>query len=85
MLQMETIRGHEMKILIRGQIPEDECFVETCPNCKTVFNFKRSEATLHTVAHSCDPREGNYNTVTCPLCFKDFPTFFKTPYSTKAY
>lgn len=53
-----------MKIIQRGVIPEEREYQAACTICKTIFEFKRTEATYNT-----DERDGDYLSICCPLCF----------------
>lgn len=52
-----------MRIIRQGKLPSEDLFEGTCIHCKTMVEFKRSEA-----RSSPDPREPNLISVTCPLC-----------------
>lgn len=52
-----------MKIIHRGERPEDQVYRAGCWRCATQVEFQRSEATYHS-----DQRDGDYLAVTCPVC-----------------
>jgi RNase P subunit RPR2 len=52
-----------MKIISRGILPEEFIYRVTCSNCKTYFEFQRSEGKV-----TYDQRDGSFVTVECPVC-----------------
>lgn len=54
-----------MRIIEQGTPPEDTVHVGKCTRCKTIVEFKRSEARHHT------HRNESYLSVTCPVCKYD--------------
>lgn len=52
-----------MKIIHRGERPEEKVYRATCWRCKTQVEFQRGEARYHS-----DQRDGDYLSVTCPVC-----------------
>lgn len=52
-----------MRIIKKGKKPEEKKYRGTCGKCKTVVEFKRSEAKFIP-----DFRDGDFLTVTCPVC-----------------
>ena len=52
-----------MKIIKKGNIPEEKIYRSECYNCKTEFEFQAREAKL-----TRDQRDGDFLTVDCPLC-----------------
>lgn len=52
-----------MKIIKRGELPQDKIHRETCEKCKSELEFKHSE--VHQVS---DPREGVLWSIECPVC-----------------
>ena len=54
-----------MRIITRGQIPEDNPYRATCYHCKTVVEFFQKEGKIT----RCQ-RDGDSVTVICPLCKK---------------
>ena len=54
-----------MRILREGKRPENKLYQVECRECKTEFEFVRSEATL-----TFDNRDGDFLTIGCPLCGK---------------
>ena len=55
-----------MKIITKGQIPEERMYRVVCRNCHTVFEFQYKEA-----QEVFDQRDGNYLKIPCPLCSKE--------------
>lgn len=54
-----------MKIIRRGQPPEQKTYFATCNHCKTEIEFERSEA-----RYVSDQRDGDFLEVKCPVCSK---------------
>lgn len=54
-----------VQIIKRGTPPSEREYRICCYSCKTVFQFKQSEATLHP-----DQRDGDYVAIQCPVCGK---------------
>lgn len=52
-----------IKITKQGKKPELKEYVGTCRNCKTEVEFQQQDGT---VTH--DQRDGDFITVTCPVC-----------------
>ena len=54
-----------MNILERGNDPNDpsKLFKARCSNCKSLIEFARGEAEV-----TYDQRDGDFMTVTCPVC-----------------
>ena len=52
-----------MKIIKRGELPEEVVHHETCSRCKSELEFKHSEVQL-----SPDPRDSGQWFVICPVC-----------------
>ena len=52
-----------MKIIKRGELPQEKVYKETCSRCKSVLEFKHSE-----LQWSPDPREPGAWFVVCPVC-----------------
>lgn len=55
-----------MKIICRGVDPKEHTWRGTCLNCKTLVEFSKAEA-----RYNHDQRDGDYLTVTCPVCGGD--------------
>ncbi len=55
-----------MKIIERGELPQNRVHVETCRNCKSKLEFTQGEC-----KHSPDPRDHNLWSVKCPVCNHD--------------
>jgi RNase P subunit RPR2 len=51
-----------MRIISKGQIPEERLVESICNKCKTVFEYALKEA-----KYTSD-RDGDFYTVACPLC-----------------
>lgn len=47
----------------RGQLPEDVVYVGKCHYCKTEMTWKGADGKV-----SYDQRDGDSNSVECPLC-----------------
>ena len=54
-----------MKVIKRGNLPEDQVFIVTCRRCTSVLEFKKSEA-----KSSCHRNEITF-AVNCPVCLHD--------------
>ena len=54
-----------MRIIKKGKISEEKEYELQCKNCSTVFAFFRKEVDFH-----YDQRDGNFVSVSCPLCKK---------------
>lgn len=52
-----------MKVIKRGELPQDKIHRETCDRCKSELEFKHSE-----VLWDPDPREAGQWYVLCPVC-----------------
>jgi len=52
-----------VKIIKRGQAPEEKTYRSTCRNCLTIVEFKRRDAKF-----TADQRDGDYLSVDCPVC-----------------
>lgn len=52
-----------MKIITRGQIPEDRVFRFECLRCRTVFEASRREC-----QYISDQRDGDALRYNCPVC-----------------
>lgn len=52
-----------MKIIRRGQKPEQRTHQHTCRECSTVFEFEQHEAKL-----VFDQRDGDFLQIKCPVC-----------------
>lgn len=52
-----------MKIISCCEVPNDRVYQATCNNCKSVLEFKRSEA-----MYTSDQRDGDFLRVVCPVC-----------------
>jgi len=52
-----------MKILERGQIPNEQLYEIRCTKCRTLFQFQQQEAKYHS-----DQRDGDYLMIDCPVC-----------------
>jgi ribosomal protein S27E len=52
-----------MKIIKQGTPRSEDVFEGRCMDCKTVVQFKRSEA-----KYTPDQRDGDFLTVACPVC-----------------
>ena len=52
-----------MKILKKGNKPEDRVYRNTCSNCRSELEFFAHETQLVS-----DQRDGNYFTIKCPVC-----------------
>lgn len=52
-----------MRIIERGDLPEDKLFQCRCTNCKTLYEFVRRESRYHS-----DQRDGDYLETHCPHC-----------------
>lgn len=52
-----------MQVLKRGQIPGERVHRATCSHCKSELEFKQSEGKV-----TYDQRDGDYVSVTCPVC-----------------
>ena len=52
-----------MKIIKRGELPQDKIHRETCDKCKSELEFKHSE-----VQWSPDQRDAGQWFVICPVC-----------------
>jgi hypothetical protein len=55
-----------VRIIERGQIPNNRLIVTKCKHCQTRFDFRPNEA-----ARIPDQREGDYLKIACPLCKAD--------------
>lgn len=54
-----------MRIIRRGELPEEKEYEYTCKNCSTYFVFYKKEVKKETT------RNEHYYIVRCPLCKKD--------------
>lgn len=52
-----------MKVLERGQVPEERVYKARCMRCKSLLEFQRHEARFT----PCQ-KDGDFLTVTCPVC-----------------
>jgi len=52
-----------MKVIKRGQKPEERIYRATCNNCKSVLEFTAGEA-----KYNSDQRDGDFSSVDCPVC-----------------
>jgi hypothetical protein len=52
-----------MKIIQRGTIPEEREWKFSCYTCRTRFECLQSEG-----RYTWDQRDGDYLTVSCPVC-----------------
>jgi RNase P subunit RPR2 len=52
-----------MEILHRGIAPSERTHEATCSTCKTKIRFVQHEA-----KYNSDQREGDYLSITCPVC-----------------
>lgn len=52
-----------MEILHRGTAPSERVHEATCNSCKTKVRFTQGEA-----KYNSDQREGDYLSVSCPVC-----------------
>lgn len=52
-----------MKVIRRGQVPEERVYRVICNRCKTEIEFEQREATYHP-----DQRDGDFLSITCPVC-----------------
>lgn len=52
-----------MKIIKKGILPKERMHRAKCYNCKTEIEFKEEEAVI-----IYDQRDGNYLSITCPVC-----------------
>lgn len=52
-----------MKIIKRGELPEEKVYQETCSRCKSELEFKAGE-----LRSSPDPRDQGECYVMCPVC-----------------
>lgn len=52
-----------MKIIQRGEIPEEKEYRHTCWKCCTIFEFQRKEAKT-----SKDQRDAGWMEIDCPVC-----------------
>jgi RNase P subunit RPR2 len=52
-----------MRIIRRGVLPEEKIYRASCNHCKTEVEFTGAEGRL-----KYDQRDGNFYTVTCPVC-----------------
>lgn len=52
-----------MKIIKRGELPEEKTYQETCSRCKSVLEFQAGE-----LRPSPDPRDQGECFVCCPVC-----------------
>ena len=59
-------RSREVKIIKKGKLTEDKLKKMKCGECKTVFQFRISEA-----ERVMDGRDGDYYTINCPVCKQD--------------
>ncbi len=60
-----------MKIIKEGKLPDNKILTATCANCKTEIEFTVGES-----RRTFDQRDGDYVTVTCPLCGCDINRSF---------
>lgn len=54
-----------MKIIKRGQIPEEKVYNKTCGRCHSELEFQQKELTH---VDSDDQRDSNLGTISCPVC-----------------
>jgi len=52
-----------MKIIKKGNIPDEKIYQAKCYNCKTEIEFVQKEGVV-----TRDQRDGDFITVQCPLC-----------------
>jgi hypothetical protein len=52
-----------IKIVRRGELPEEKIYRGTCSYCKTEFTFNGSDGKFRS-----DQRDGDYYEIDCPLC-----------------
>lgn len=57
-----------MKIIKRGEIPEEKVYRHTCRTCKTVFECTKGEGKMN-YGNQRDP--GDFITINCPVCHGD--------------
>lgn len=54
-----------MKVIKKGNLPENKTYRVICSYCKSELEFEQREGKI-----TYDQREGDYITVTCPVCQK---------------
>lgn len=54
-----------MKVITRGVLPSEQIHRITCSTCNSELEFTRAEGTI-----TRDQRDGDFITVTCPVCDK---------------
>ena len=55
-----------MRVIKSGKRPKDKLKKMKCIECKTVFQFRMSEA-----ESVLDDRDGDYYRINCPMCKED--------------
>jgi hypothetical protein len=69
-----------MEILHKGELPSEKQYTARCTSCRTQFRFKKGEAQYH-----CDPRDGDYLSIRCPLPGCTNTVTVATGYHTQTY
>ncbi|MBI1620052.1 hypothetical protein [Aquamicrobium zhengzhouense] len=61
-----------VQIIRPGTLPEERAYTATCRNCDCQFTFLRADA-----RYVPDQRDGDYLSIPCPTCTKEFTTSAK--------
>lgn len=63
-----------IEVVERGEMPEDRPYEATCNNCRSKLRFLRGDAKF-----TPDQRDGDFLTVTCPVCKQSVHTGVNRP------
>lgn len=69
-----------MKIIRAGKLPEQREYRTTCRKCQTFFSFLQGEA-----EYNSDQRDGDFYSISCPLCKNIFNCNLQALYNGEDY